>query len=202
MPRSSCGYELVRARRLARCDRGARTSAAVVGAPEGAASGGGATSCSSRSGAGCSRQSNLVSRVLKPAAREAGVEWVTLHSFRHTCASILFRAGLNAKQVQAWLGHHSPAFTLATYVHLVADDLPEAGFLDAVTAAPAPTPEIIHVNKVAEAEPPNGPVRRRGSSMSSRTLAPDSRTAPGCSPGAVGGSAERSCLLRPRERGS
>ena len=69
---------------------------------------------------------------------------------------MLFRAGLNAKQVQVWLGHHSPAFTLATYVHLVADDLPEAGFLDAVTAAPAPTPEIIHVNKVAEAEPPNG----------------------------------------------
>jgi hypothetical protein len=32
-----------------------------------------------------------------------------------------------------WLGHHSPAFTLATYVHLLSDDLPEAGFLDALT---------------------------------------------------------------------
>jgi hypothetical protein len=26
------------------------------------------------------------------------------------------------------LGHHSPAFTLATYVHLIPDDLPEPEF--------------------------------------------------------------------------
>jgi hypothetical protein len=32
-----------------------------------------------------------------------------------------------------WLGHHSPAFTLATYVHFLADDLPDASFLDDVT---------------------------------------------------------------------
>jgi integrase len=41
--------------------------------------------------------------------------------------------GLNAKQVQVWLGHHSPAFTLATYIHVLPDDLPDASFLDAVT---------------------------------------------------------------------
>jgi hypothetical protein len=51
--------------------------------------------------------------------------WVGFHSFRHTAASAFFRAGWNAKQVQLVLGHHSPAFTLATYVHLIADDLPE-----------------------------------------------------------------------------
>lgn len=39
---------------------------------------------------------------------------------------MLFRRNLNAKQVQLWLGHHSPAFTLATYVHLIPDDLPDA----------------------------------------------------------------------------
>ena len=50
---------------------------------------------------------------------------------------MLFRHGLNAKQVQMWLGHHSPAFTLATYVHLLPDDLPEPGFLDALTATSA-----------------------------------------------------------------
>jgi hypothetical protein len=33
--------------------------------------------------------------------------------------------------------HHSPAFTLATYVHLLADDLPDAGFLDKLALAPA-----------------------------------------------------------------
>jgi integrase len=38
-----------------------------------------------------------------------------LHPFRHTCASLLFAQGRNAVQVQRWLGHHSRAFTLATY---------------------------------------------------------------------------------------
>jgi integrase len=76
--------------------------------------------------------SNLMSRVLKPAARRAGVPWAGFHTFRHTCATMLFRRGLNAKQVQMWLGHHSPAFTLATYVHLIPDDLPDADvFLEA-----------------------------------------------------------------------
>jgi hypothetical protein len=46
---------------------------------------------------------------------------------------MLFRHGLNAKQVQVWLGHHSPAFTLATYVHLLRDDLPSSDFLDPLT---------------------------------------------------------------------
>jgi integrase len=66
---------------------------------------------------------NLFNRVLKPAARRAGVPWAGFHTLRHTCATMLFRSGLNAKHV--WLGHHSPAFTLAVYVHLLPDDLPE-----------------------------------------------------------------------------
>ena len=46
---------------------------------------------------------------------------------------MLLRNGLNAKQVQLWLGHHSPAFTLATYVHLLPDDMPDVTFLDTLT---------------------------------------------------------------------
>jgi integrase len=68
---------------------------------------------------------NLRRRVLKPAAGEAGVEWVGFHSFRHTCATMLFAEGRNAVQVQRWLGHHSAAFTLATYVHLLDGDIGE-----------------------------------------------------------------------------
>lgn len=75
----------------------------------------------------------LYNRVLKPAARRAGVPWVAFHTLRHTCATMLFRNGLNAKQVQMWLGHHSPAFTLAVYIHLLPDDLPDPRFLDTVT---------------------------------------------------------------------
>jgi site-specific recombinase XerD len=41
--------------------------------------------------------SNLAARVVKPAARAAGVEWAAFHTLRHTCATELFRRGLNAK---------------------------------------------------------------------------------------------------------
>jgi hypothetical protein len=33
------------------------------------------------------------------------------------------REGRNAVQVQRWLGHHSPSFTLDTYVHMLDPDL-------------------------------------------------------------------------------
>jgi integrase len=81
------------------------------------------------------QRDNLWRRVLKPAAREAGVEWVGFHTFRHTCASLLFGAGKNVKQVQEWLGHHDPGFTLRTYVHLVDGGLGDADFLDDLVGA-------------------------------------------------------------------
>jgi integrase len=75
---------------------------------------------------------NLYSRVFKPAAQRAGVGWAGFHTLRHTAGTTFFRAGWNAKQVQMVLGHHSPAFTLETYVHLLPEDLPDPDFLDAL----------------------------------------------------------------------
>src|SRR5262245_61963185 len=60
--------------------------------------------------------------------------WVGFQTFRNTCATMLFGYDQNAKQMRMWLGHHSPAFTLATYVHLLPDDLPDASFLDGLTS--------------------------------------------------------------------
>ncbi len=71
-----------------------------------------------------------VYRAVKEAAKKAGVPWAGLHTLRHTCATLAFNSGWNGKQVQMLLGHHSPAFTLATYVHLLPDDLPEPTFAD------------------------------------------------------------------------
>jgi integrase len=96
--------------------------------------------------------SNLMSRALKPAAVKAGLgatvrgqdgklrpeSWVGFHTFRHTCATLLFRAGWNAVQVQRWLGHHKPSFTLDTYVHLLEGDVPEPTFMDSIVAADPP----------------------------------------------------------------
>jgi integrase len=60
--------------------------------------------------------------VLDPAAEKAGVPWLSFHGFRHTCASLLFDEGRSAVQVQRWLGHSDPAFTLRSYIHLIDDD--------------------------------------------------------------------------------
>ncbi len=72
-----------------------------------------------------------VRRVLDAAGMRAGVEWVHFHTFRHTCASMLFDSGKNIRQVCDWLGHSDPAFTLRTYVHLMDGGLGGADFLDA-----------------------------------------------------------------------
>lgn len=74
--------------------------------------------------------SNLRNRVLKPTAKSVGLD-IGFHTFRHTCASLLFANGKNVKQVQRWLGHAKASFTLDTYVHLVDDELGDASFFDA-----------------------------------------------------------------------
>jgi len=75
------------------------------------------------------------STVLRPAARRAGVEGMGFHTLRHTAITNLLRNGANAKQAQVWAGHHSPAFTLAVYCHLLPEDMPDPDFLDSLTGA-------------------------------------------------------------------
>ncbi len=88
---------------------------------------------------------NLRKRVLTPAVAALGMEWVGFHTFRHTCASLLFAGGRDVKQVQKWLGHADPGFTLRTYVHLMDEGLGSADFLDDVvrgqSAGGPPSPD-------------------------------------------------------------
>ena len=89
---------------------------------------------------------NLARRVFKPAAKRAGVPWASFHTLRHTCATALFRSGMNAKQVQGWLGHHAASFTLDTYVHLLPDDVGAApAVFDGLAGA------VVGVEQVEEA---------------------------------------------------
>jgi integrase len=69
------------------------------------------------------RAGNLRYRVLIPAAHRAGVPWARFHTLRHTCAAMLIDAGASPLRLQRWMGHHSAAFTLDTYGHLLGDDL-------------------------------------------------------------------------------
>ena len=97
------------------------------------------------SGAGTElRPANVYRRTLMPAAIAVGLSEevegddgeprvksaVSFHTFRHTCASFLFARGRNIKQVQTWLGHADPGFTLRTYVHLIDEGVGDADFFD------------------------------------------------------------------------
>jgi integrase len=75
-------------------------------------------------------QERNLRRVLDVATDRAGVPWVSFHTFRHTCASMLLESGKNIRQVAGWLGHTDPSFTLRTYTHLMDDGLGGAEFLD------------------------------------------------------------------------
>jgi integrase len=68
-------------------------------------------------------QGSLRRRVLVPAAERAGPSGVGFHTLRHTCASMLIESGVSPLRLQRWMGHHSPAFTLETYGHLIDGDL-------------------------------------------------------------------------------
>ena len=78
---------------------------------------------------------NLYSRLLKPAARRAGLPWVSWHTLRRTCATLLVTEhGFLPNQVQTWLGHEDPHITLALYTQLTSDDLPTVEW----------TPGVVH----------------------------------------------------------
>ena len=83
--------------------------------------------------------SNLMRRVLKPAAVRAGIgewvetkgggkrasTWVGFHTFRHTCATLkIVEEGWTLEQVQVFLGHSSYQTTARFYAHLRSTDAP------------------------------------------------------------------------------
>lgn len=51
---------------------------------------------------------------------------ITLHSLRHTFASVLIFEGVNMKTVSAVLGHESVAFTYDVYGHLLPGSVDKA----------------------------------------------------------------------------
>lgn len=61
------------------------------------------------------------SRVWDKAVTDAGLNDLTPHSLRHTCASLMRAAGADVKEIQVQLGHRSPMVTLSIYTHLFED---------------------------------------------------------------------------------
>ena len=57
------------------------------------------------------------------AVKQTGVQSITPHDLRHTCASLAVSAGVNVLALQRMLGHTSAKVTLDTYADLFDDDL-------------------------------------------------------------------------------
>jgi Phage integrase family len=64
-----------------------------------------------------------ISEAFHETLKAAGVTRIRFHDCRHVFASLLIAAGKNVKYIATQLGHHSAAFTLDTYGHLM-DRLP------------------------------------------------------------------------------
>jgi integrase len=66
------------------------------------------------------------------AWRAAGLAGLTLHECRHTFASLMIAAGVNAKALSTYMGHANISITLDRYGHLMPGNEDEAaGLLDA-----------------------------------------------------------------------
>jgi integrase len=65
-----------------------------------------------------------------PAADpSAGFEPITLHEARHTFASLMIAAGVNAKALSTYMGHSSITITFDRYGHLIPGNEGEAAEL-------------------------------------------------------------------------
>ncbi len=80
---------------------------------------------------------NLRRRHLKPLVEEVNAPWAGFHTFRHTFASLHLSRGTNLLQLSRALGHHSAAFTLSRYTHLLPGD--EAPALELSSSQRTPT---------------------------------------------------------------
>jgi len=71
----------------------------------------------------------------KAAWRNTGLEPITLHEARHTFASLMIAAGVNAKALATYMGHASVTITYDRYGHLMPGNEDEAAaLLDAYLA--------------------------------------------------------------------
>lgn len=65
----------------------------------------------------------MMSRINKRIAENTDIRRISLHSFRHNCASLLINTGQPVTTVSKYLGHASTKETLDTYTHMFPNNL-------------------------------------------------------------------------------
>jgi integrase len=88
---------------------------------------------------------NVRRRVLKALVEEVNAPWAGFHTFRHTFASLHLSRGTNLLQLSRALGHHSAAFTLSRYTHLLPGE--EAPALDLLRPTTPTAPRSVRGNR-------------------------------------------------------
>lgn len=69
---------------------------------------------------------NYRERYFKPLMAELSMDGMTPHNCRHTCATLLAKAGASTKEIQLIMGHAEYSTTAQTYTHLDIEDLKNA----------------------------------------------------------------------------
>ncbi len=72
---------------------------------------------------GLSSTFGMMSRINGRIAKNADIRRIPLHSFRHSCASLLINTGQPVTTVSKYLGHASTKETLDTYAHMFPNNL-------------------------------------------------------------------------------
>jgi len=79
---------------------------------------------------------NVLNRQIKPALRQAGIEWHGWHAFRRGLATNLYRPGVPEKTIQAILRHSNLSTTQNIYIKSVdADSVTAMKTLEALMCA-------------------------------------------------------------------
>src|SRR5262249_38945575 len=89
---------------------------------------------------------NQITKAWPVAMAALGLSGITLHSLRHTHASMLIASGMDILTISRRLGHSSPTITLGVYGHLIhgTDDqaarIMDAAFGSKMVASPEKKP--------------------------------------------------------------
>lgn len=81
-------------------------------------------------------------RRLRPELARRDVRPLTMHSLRHTFATLSLGAGKSVKWVSGQLGHRDAATTLNVYAHALPDEETELGYLPGAGAVAVPSPGV------------------------------------------------------------